>query len=58
MVLLAREARCLPDVGKRSCGILRDKGKIMFVVTPIVGVLALVAMAYLAVLLLRGGERR
>lgn len=30
----------------------------MFVVTPIVGVLALVAMAYLAVLLLRGGEQR
>ena len=53
-----REARCLPDVGKRSCGILRDKGKIMFVVTPIVGVLALAAMAYLAVLLLRGGEQR
>lgn len=30
----------------------------MFVVTPIVGVLALAAMAYLAVLLLRGGEQR
>ncbi len=43
---------------RRPCGALGDKDRIMTVVTTIVGALALIAMGYLAVLLLRGGEGR
>ena len=43
---------------RRPCGALGDKDRIMTVVTTLVGALALIAMGYLAVLLLRGGEGR
>ena len=43
---------------RRPSGARGDNDRIMTVVKTIVGALALIAMGYLAVLLLRGGEGR